>query len=332
FDAAAAGELTTDEGLAAQVERMVVAPHARDKMKAFVYHWLELDGGPAHFALDELTKNATLFPNYNPALAAAMKTELEAFVERVLFEHDGDFGELLTSREAYVNAALGDVYRVLDGPMDDDTWQWVELDPTLRSGLLTRAAFLTTYASPDVQSPIRRGVHVYSDVLCGELGQPPPNASDVPVDGGEIDGEIRSVREDVELRTNGGDCSGCHQIINNIGFAFENYDAIGRWRSMELTSGRIIDTSGSVVGTDIDGPVTNGVELSKKLATSDMAKRCFAKKWFEEAMGDEPTVADKCSIDDIQARFIETGNVREMMAAIALSDAFRYINTAGEGQ
>jgi len=332
FDAAAAGELTTQEGLQAQVERMVADPRAEAKMQAFVYHWLELDGGPSHFALGEQTKNPDLFPEYNPAFVDAMKTELDAFVHRSLFEADGNFDDLLVSRDAYVNGSLSELYGVQGGPMDDDTWAWVQLDPTRYSGVLTRAAFTSTYASPDVQSPVRRGVWVYSHLMCGVLGDPPPNANDVPVNGGEVDGEVLSVREDVELRTSGPDCSGCHDIINNIGFAFENYDAIGRWRSMELTSGRIIDSTGTVMGTDIDGPVANGIDLSDDLVGSGMVKRCFAKRWFEQAVGGPPEIEDVCSMEQIEDEFAKTGSVRDLMVAITASDAFRFVNTTKEAE
>ena len=332
FEAAEAGELTTQDGLRAQVERMAVDPRAEAKMQAFVYHWLELDGGPSHFALGEQTKDLDLFPEYTPAFVDDMKTELDAFVHRVLFESDGSFDDLLVSREAYVNGSLSELYGVDGGPMADETWEWVQLDPTRYSGILTRAAFLSTYASPEVQSPIRRGVWVYEHLMCGTLGEPPPNASDVPVDGGNVDGEVLSVRDDVELRTQGPDCSGCHDIINNIGFAFENYDAIGRWRSVELTSSQFIDPTGNVMGTDIDGEVANGIALSDKLVDSKMVKRCFATRWFEQAVGGPPNIEDVCSVEQIEDHFAETGNVRELMVAIATSDAFRFINTAGGEQ
>lgn len=331
LEAAAAGELTATEGLRAQAERMLADPRAEAKMQAFVYHWLELDGGPAHFALGEQTKNGNYFPEYTPALVEAMKTELQAFVRRVLFEHDGNFDELLTSREAYVNASLAELYEHSGGPLDDDTWEWVELN-NRRAGLLTRAAFLSTYASPDVQSPIRRGVWVYRELLCGSLGDPPPNASDVPVDGGEIDGQVLSVREDVELRTQGVDCRGCHQTINGIGFTFENYDAVGRWRSIELTSGRFVDATGALLGSDVDGDVNNAIDMSQRLTHSDMAKRCFATHWFEQAMGSEPEVADRCSVEHIQDSFSATGDVRQLLVDIAISETFRHINVAAEGE
>lgn len=326
FAAAEAGELTTAEGLRAQAERMVLHERTEAKMQAFVYEWLGLDGGPAHFALGEQVKDPDFFPSYTPALVEAMQTELAAFVRHVVFEGSGQLEDLLTSRAAYVNGALTEHYYIVDGPVDEDTWAWVDLDHTRYSGLLTRAAFTSTYASPEVQSPIRRGVWVFENLLCGSLGEPPPNASDVPVDGGEVDGEVLSVREDVELRTSGPDCSGCHQIINPLGFAFENYDALGRWRALEITSWQPIDSSGVIVGSDVDGEVKNAIELSQKLSQSEQVHRCFATHWLEQATGGAPTSADECSVDTIQESFVANGNIRDMLVQIALSDAFRHID------
>jgi len=331
FEAAGAG-LLTGEGLTAQAERMLVDPRAQAKMQAFIWSWLQLDGGRAHFALGEQTKSGSHFPEYTPELVDAMGVELQAFVEHTLYDGDGNFSELFTSTDAYVNASLGDLYLANDAPMTDEEWAWLELDPTKRAGLLTRLAFLSTFASPEVQSPIRRGVFVYEQMLCGHLGEPPPNASDVPVGGGDVDGTVLSVREEVELRTSEAECTGCHNIINNIGFSFEHYDAVGRWRSVELTSGRFIDASGRLVGSDVDDDVTNAVELSALLADSAKVKNCFAQRWVEQAIGSMPSVEDACSVEQIQSRFSETGDVAELMVAIAMSDTFRYINVGGEGE
>ena len=331
FDAAAGGELNAKKGIRTQVERMMADPRAQAKMQAFVWSWLQLDGGRAHFGLGEQIKDPTYFPEYTDALVDAMGVEVEALVERVLFEGDADFSTLLTTREAFVNASLGELYGVQDAPADDDTWAWVQLDPMHRSGLLTRAAFLSTFASPDVQSPIRRGVYVFEEMLCGHLGEPPPNASDVPVDGGDVEGEILTVREEVELRTQDPECASCHHMINNIGFAFEHYDAVGRWRDTEVTSGKEIDASGELFGSDVDAEVDDAVAMSDLLANSGTVKECFADRWVEQAIGGEPEDEDDCAVDKIRDRFADSGSVVELMTEIALSDTFRFINTA-EGE
>jgi hypothetical protein len=190
------------------------------------------------------------------------------------------------------------------------------------------------FASATVQSPIRRGVFVVEHVFCNELGEPPPNASDVPVVGGEVETEgggteVRSVRQDVTVRTTSStSCNACHSIINPVGFAFEHYDAIGRFQNTEVTSDLPIDSSGQVQGTDVDGPVADAVALSERVAGSAQARSCFSNRWFEAALGRAPDPLDQCSVEAVETRFAETGNIRELLLAIIESNSFRYVNVA----
>lgn len=327
FAAADAGELSQSDGLRTQIERLLADPRSEGRVQHFVSQWLQLDGGQLHLPLEEAMKDAELFPEYGPALQAAMRTELEAFVHRVYFEEDASLDQLFNGRDAYVNASLAALYGV-DGPADDDTWEWVELPADRRAGLLTRAAFLTVFAAARPQSPIRRGVVVLEEIMCNELGTPPPNANDTPVDGGEDDeGQVRSVREDVELRTQQGTCAGCHGSINPVGFTLEHYDAIGRWQDVEVVTGQPIDASGALVG-DVAGPIDGGIELSNKLATSAQVRACFADHWLGHALGLPGEELDACTKETVRERFVATGDMRELLVEIVLSDAFRYLNTA----
>jgi len=333
FAAADAGELSTQSGIRTQIERMLADPRSEGKLQHFVSEWLQLDGGQLHNALEESEKDPELFPEYGPALQAAMRDEIEAFVHRVFYEGDASFEALFTGRDAYVNASLAALYGV-DGPASDDTWEWVELPADQRAGLLTRAGFLTIYGAARPQSPIRRGVFVLEELMCVTLGEPPPNASDTPVDGGEDvdeDGNpiVRTVRQDVEYRTQDQACASCHSFINPVGFTLEHYDAIGRWQDPELISGLPIDSSGQLVG-DVEGPVADGIELSNRLAGSTQVRECFADRWLERATGAAGDALDDCTREEVRAAFVETGDMRELLVAIALSDAFRFLNTAEE--
>jgi len=311
---------------------MLMDARAEETVQRFFWRWLQLDGGRLHHPLEETDKDAELFPEYDAGLRRAMRTELEAFVRRVFFEGDASFEQLLADNHAYVNGALAELYGVEGGPTGADEWAWVELDPEERSGLLTRAAFLTVFASADVRSPIRRGVFVIEEVLCNALGEPPPNASDTPVTGGEVDDGsggtvVRTVREDVEARTQGEPCSGCHRVINPVGFAFGHYDAIGRWRSEELGTGLPIDASGMLQGSDVDGEVGGAVELSRQLSRSERVRSCFARRFMTRALGHAPGELDECATEHVQRRFADTGSMWEMVLAIVESDAFRYVST-----
>jgi hypothetical protein len=334
--AADAGALTTNEGLRAQVERLLDDPRAEARIQRLLWSWLQLDGGRLHFSLEEAQKRADLYPEYGPALQEAMRTELEAFVADVL-RSDAGFEQLLTSNRAYVNGPLAALYGVQGGPVGEDEWAWVELPATQRAGVLTRAAFLSVFSNTAAQSPIRRGTFTLEEVLCMPLGDPPPDVDDTPIDGGEQPGEdgepvVMTVREATEARTAGTECRGCHSLINPVGYAFEHYDAIGRWQDDELVSGRPVDASGLLQGTDVDGPVMGARALSEALAGSAQVRACFAERWLEEALGGALGELDQCTHDRVTEAFTSRGDLRQLVVAIALSDGFRHVNLADEAE
>jgi hypothetical protein len=329
LDAAEAGELSGD-GLRAQAERLLDDPRAEHAVQRFVSGWLQLDGGQLHHPLEEAMKDADLFPEFDTQLASAMRIETEAFVKRVFFEEDASFDKLFTANFAYVNGPLAELYGVA-GPADADTFEWVTLDDSERAGLLTRAAFLTVLSAQRETTPIRRGVWVLEEALCNALGEPPPDANDVAAEK-DPGAEVRTVREDTEARTmDDAVCASCHQVINPIGYAFENYDSIGRWQDDEVTSGLAVDSSGYLAGSDVDGELAGARDLSERLASSKTAQQCFAKRWFKGALGSDLKV-DSCSADNAATRFNETGSMRELILGIVDSDAFRFMSTQEEGQ
>jgi hypothetical protein len=329
--AAEANDLMDREGLRAQAERMLADPRAEGMVQDFMWTWLQLDGGQLHHALEQTDKDTTLFPEYGPALQEAMRTEIEALVHDVYFgESDPTFDTLLRSNRAYVNASLAALYGV-PGPADDATWAWVELDPTQRAGLLTRAGFLTVFATSTVQAPIRRGVLVIEEVLCNELGQPPPDVDNSPIEGGEDpEGGTLTVREAVAERTKTQQCQSCHSVVNPAGFAFEHYDAIGRWQDEEVISGLPVDSRGELISSDVDGPVADALEMSQKLAGSEKVRECFASRWLFRGTGTSGDDASDCDREATLTAFAESGDVRELLVNVVLSDAFRFINTGDE--
>ena len=118
-------------------------------------------------------------------------------------------------------------------------------------------------------------------------------------------------------------CSGCHAIINPLGYGLENYDAIGAYRTID--NGLPVDASGQVIGTDVDGPFTGGVELSRKLAASKTVATCAATNWFTYALGRDMTAADSCRLAKLNLALSDAkGDVREMLVALAMSPEIVY--------
>ncbi len=326
-EAADAGELRTDAGLDAQIDRMLRSDRAEGRLQTFMSRWLHLDGEGLLPSLEETPKDEGLYPEFDPALRDAMRVELEATVRRVLIEEDdATLERLLLDRSAYVNASLADLYGV-QGPGDDDTWAWVELPQDERAGLLTRGALLSVHASPRVQSAIHRGAYVIEQVLCSPLPPPPADVDDTPIEDGDS-GEAgpKTIRELVEERTAEAECMGCHGKINPTGFLFEHYDAIGRWRDAELTSGLTIDAAAEVDLHDVTGSLTDAVELSHALAQSDTVHSCFAEHWLGEAFGE---AVDECTEAEVVDAFVESGDVRMLIGSIVHSYAFRHVRVEG---
>lgn len=330
FEAAEAGELSTEAGLSAQVTRMLDSPRAQDRIRSMVTTWLHIDGAGLRLVLEDLNKDPDLYPEFSPGLLDAMRIEAEALVDRALNEGGASgFEDLLMSREAYVNASLADLYGV-QGPVDDESWAWVTLPEGERAGILTRAAFLSVHAGQRVQSPIFRGVYVLEEILCAELGEPPPTANDTPVeDPVDPDAGPMTVREMVEARTmDDTTCAACHALINPTGYLFGHYDALGRWRTHEVVSGLEIDANAELTIGDVQGAMPDAVEMSKRLVDSGDARACFAKKWAEIALDAEHF--DPCTEEDVVAAFVETGDVGALIEGIVRSPAFRYARIAEE--
>jgi hypothetical protein len=319
--AAKSGALDTGAGMRAQAERMLDDERARPVLRSFLADWLELDGAAILPSLEETPKTSELFPDFDDTLRESMRREIEMFMDHVMFEEGGSLAALFSSTRAYVNAPLAELYGVT-GPTSESDWEWVDLNPTQRAGMLTRAGFLAVHATQSATSPIRRGVYMLTEVLCADLAPPPANVNNTPVEATE--GDAESVREATLQRTGSPACAGCHVTINELGFAFEHYDAVGRWQDEEAETGSEIDASATLsnAGGGLDGPVEGAVELSARLAQSPEVRRCITQKWFELALRRSPVELDACSVQQIEAKTAEAGSLRELLLAMAESDAF----------
>ena len=335
--AAQRGDLDTAEGVRAQASRLVASPRAKGIFKKFFTGVLELDGNAKHASLEDSMRTPEDFALDSPELRTSMRSELDALVDRIVYEDKLRMQDLFTTNEAYVDANLAALYGV-DAPSGGAGWVTL---PKERAGLLTRAAFLTLYARGDVKSPIRRAAFIVKNLLCYDLGDPPPNANDVTVTGGTVDdggnAVRRTVRMDVEAKTSAQGCIDCHQIINPTGFTFDNFDALGQYVTEEHgedDQGAYdlpIDASGSVPIIDADGsmtgatPVDGPVAASQALASSPALAHCMAKKWFDLALHRLPADEDASSIAKLEKSFGGTAPLADVVLEAATSDAFLYL-------
>jgi hypothetical protein len=304
FDAAAGGLLGTEAEVIAQAQRLLGDTKARESVASFFSDWLRM----SQDAIEARDKDTTLYPEWQPDLQAAMAAETDQFVTGVIFEGDGTFQSLLTSPSSGASGALATLYGGGSGT----------LNAVQRGGLLTRAAFLTVTGAANGSNPVKRGKRIFQGLMCQEL-QPPPGVVIPPADPPEAGGTTRERFERHEENA----CASCHQVLDPLGFAFENYDGIGKWRDTD--NGGPVDASGTLT---LDGaPVSfnNGVELSTALAGSAEVRACFAKQWVRYALDRLETDYDKASIDNA-AKLFSDGNftVPALLVGVASTRSFRY--------
>lgn len=312
FAAAAAGELHTPEQVEAQARRMLDHPRARAMVLHFHAQWLDYGD------IDGLTKDTAVFPDYTPALAMAQRAEIDAFIDHVIFQGDGTLGALLGAPYTFVDDALAEYYGL---PAPGGTGpQQVTPDDRDVAGVLTQGAILAVHAKPHETHPILRGLFVREQLLCTI---PPPPPDDVDLTPPPVDPNA-TTRERYEQHRSDPACSGCHELMDPLGFGLEGFDATGRWRTSE--NGLAIDASGDLVGTDVDGAFVGAKQLSERLAGSAMVRDCVATQWFRYGYGrTESPELDACTLDDLKLRFAESdADIGELLVALTQTDAFLF--------
>lgn len=297
LEAARTGVLDTSKGVAEQALRLSADPRAQQSFRDFLRVWFGLSDW------DTVEKDPRVFPSWSEQAQAQLDIQSEAFFDAVLFKSDGTLGSLF-GLDAAAFAPAG---------MED----WMGQGDGSAKGLLSLPALLSRHSKPTESFPIYRGLFVREQLLCQALPPPPNNVGDPPEPATGV-----TSRERFEQHSSDPACRGCHTLIDPLGFAFENYDAIGRFR--KLDEGHAIDASGQLVGTDVDGPFADLAELSDLLASSETVRACTARQWFRFTMQRFEQTADGCSMRTLTEAFAESGESFEALrTAIVQTPAFR---------
>jgi hypothetical protein len=311
--AAANGELVKNEGVRAQAERMVEDPRTRATVHYFFEGLLPLTG-----VTDE-ARDPMQYPTYSSAIGALMLEETRTYLDYEVFEGPGTWTGILTEPYTFVNEQLAAFYGIPG--VTGSAFQKVPVDTTQRLGLLTQGALMTGTTVTNFTNPVRRGAFVLNQLMCRNLQVPiglmvsPPDPYSAP-----------TARERYSLHSKSSACAGCHLQLDPMGFPFENYDAVGLYRTTE--NGVTIDATGAVpdmVGGDVSGPL----ELVQKLAQNEEVQACFAAKWLDYAYGqtlspDSPD--DVCSREALAAKFRDVGfNVKKLLVELTQTDGFLYL-------
>lgn len=291
------GALMEDDVRVEQSRRLLATPEGRERMVEFVWSWLELD------ALDGLTKAD---PAYDADVRARLEQSMLQYIEHVLYEEDARVQTLLAARVTFVDDVLAPLYG-LPSPGGGGLQRTESPD---RPGILGQPALLSAFAHPDGSSPVKRGVLVRERLLCQTLPPPPPTVdTNLP-----SDPELPTTRSRTEAHVDDPTCAGCHSLIDPLGFAFEHYDELGRWRDTE--NGVDVDATGEIEGTaDSNGAFDGLAPLADLLAAGSDVRDCFAMNFHMVAMSAPTDYSGACVPEEfIEAGAEADGNLLEMVA------------------
>ena len=243
LEAAARGALADPDEIERQVRRMLADPRAEALAKNFAGQWLRLRNISGALPSD------VIFPNFGESLRQDFVRETELFFDSVMRE-DGRVTDLLTADFTFLNERLARHYGV-PGVYGSDFRRVGLADPN-RRGLLGQGSILTVTSYPDRTSPVGRGKWVLENVLGTPPPPPPPNVPEL--EPAEDTGQVLAMRERMEQHRANPVCASCHRMMDPLGLALENFDAVGRWRG-HMPGGTAIDASGTMPdGTAFEGP------------------------------------------------------------------------------
>ena len=312
LDAAAANKLGTSVEIEAQAMRLLSGPRAALAVEEFFEDYLNLG------QLLQLSKLDAMFPTFNDALKQAMRTETLRTLRTLTFDENNPWASVFTTRSSFLSPELARFYN-LARPSASGAGLTTKPDSSPRVGLLTHASLLATNAHASSTSPTLRGKFVRETLLCQSIPAPPDNVdTKLP----ETSPSIKTTRQKLEAHVADPACAACHQMMDPIGLALENFDAVGQYREDE--NGERIDTRG-----DLDGMMYEGPEgLANAVAQHPRLETCLVLMLMRHAAGS----AAESSQEDQLRRLLEASaksqrsSLRGLLLSLATSPAFRHVS------
>ena len=296
------------------VTRMLKDDRARTLVTNFAAQWLQLR------RLDTSPPDPKKYKHVTDAMRGWMRQETELFVEAI-FREDRNILDLIDAPFTYLNQPLAEFYGRRD--VRGGEFRRVDVDPTMRGGLLGHASILTLTSYPHRTSPVLRGKWVMEEILGTPPPPPPPGVGTLEAQSREL--LTRSVRERLAIHREDPACAVCHDAMDNLGYGLENYDAVGAWRLVDGPTK--VDSSGVLPGgRQFSGPA----ELKDILRADAGVPRCFAEKLLTYALGRGLEPYDRPAVQQI----VREANERRLrfsafVHAIVATDAFTMRRTAG---
>ena len=328
FQAAERGELASREQVERAARRMLTEARATASLEEFLAQWMRFD------RVLGATRDRRRFREFGTELAAAMAEETRRLFNHLVWD-DQNFMEFFTADYTFVSSDLARLYGL---PAPTEEFARVSYPPDSgRSGVLGHGSFLVLTSKPAETSPTARGLFIRNQFLGHEVPPPPPGVNTVlPA---VTENAPLTNRQRLETHLNSEACANCHRLIDPIGLAFEQYNAIGVFQKklqLQFGGGRgqgnrdrqptmielDLDTAGHIQGIE-NSAFSTPKELGKLLAESPACQKCIVKQLFRYALGREETPQDQPVLDSLLVRFRDSGfRFRELIVGLVTSDSF----------
>lgn len=288
--AARSGAIHSQAELEKQIERMMNSPKFEQGARAFFADMLQLDG------FGNMVKDPTIYPKFNQLVAESAREQMLMRTIDLLVHRQGDYRDLFTSNETFINRPLASVYNVPYA--SKAAWAKFTFPPeSERSGILTDIGFLSLHSHPGTSSPTRRGIKVLEIFMCQATPQPPAN-----VDFSQVQDSTKgTVRERLIDHMENEGCSGCHRKTDPIGLALEHFDGLGQLRTME--NGMYIDVSAELK----EGKFVGAQGLGEFLRNDPRVPACLVRNVYAYGVGQKTVGRDRAYLKAQTQKFIENG-------------------------
>lgn len=308
--------LGTEEQILEQARRLVDSPLGRQRMTRFIAEWLGIeDIDPA------ITDRLNRFDPARPEVPLALRESLRALVEHIAYAQEGTLEDLLRTPLVFANETLAQSWGLGEFSGASTT-----LPQEHRLGVLTHPAFLSIHATTSFASASLRGGFIAEHVMCTPVPEPDANVfAQFP----EINERSVTNRATLEQEHMVPGCVGCHRVIDPLGFAFENFDAGGRFVTTEQHGAHpqtAIDASGEVVLDGAVHPYSNATEFVELLSGSPAVQACVSRHLLRFALHRWDAATDSCTLQQLSNHLRDgSGKLTELFAGFAATDAFRYL-------
>jgi hypothetical protein len=312
YDLAAAGQLHDRDVLVQQAQRMWTQKKSQAALNVFMQQWLQIE------ELLGADKDPTNFPKYDKMVAADLLEESRLFLNSVVFDQGGDrsFKTLFTANYGFVNSRTAPIYGATSA---STALTKTTLNTAQRKGLLTLGAFMAAHADGDDTGLVSRGRYFREEILCDHV--PPPDPTKAVFDPQKIRPDMTN-RERLEAHTTNPACFACHQLFDGLGFAMENYDPIGQFRTMD--KGKMIDPTGSIPLPS--GPTIqfkNFIDLVDQLAKSTDLYTCFSSQYLSYATGFAAETIHPCERKLVTDEFVKSDyKIDTLVMSVVKSPSF----------